>query len=130
MDTNSWFDFSEQVVLVSGGAGGIGREITLAFARAGAHVVVADLDLDAASLVATEAGSGAASTALDVCDAIAVEALAEQLWEQHGHVDVLVNTAAVYVRIATVDLSEADFDRTMNINVKGTWLLSQAVGVA
>jgi len=128
MDTDSWFDFSDQVVLVGGGAGGIGREIAIAFAHAGAHVVVADVDGDAASVVAVDAGSGAVSTALDVCDANAVAALAEHLWEQHGHIDVLVNTAAVYVRVAAVDLTEADFDRTMDINVKGTWLLSQAVG--
>lgn len=128
MDTGSWFDFSEQVVLVSGGAGGIGREIAKAFANAGAYVVIADLDADAAALVASEAGSGATSTVLDVCDANGAEALAERLWEQHGHVDVLVNTAAIYLRVAAVDLTEADFDRTMDINVKGTWLLSQSVG--
>jgi NAD(P)-dependent dehydrogenase (short-subunit alcohol dehydrogenase family) len=128
MNTDSWFDFSERVVLISGGAGAIGREISLAFARAGAQVVVADLDAEAAARVAAEAGSDAISAALDVCDAQAAEALAEHLWEQHGHIDVLVNTAAVYIRVAAVDLTEADFDRTMDINVKGTWLLSQAVG--
>ena len=128
MDTDSWFDFSDQVVLISGGAGGIGRQITLAFARAGAHVVVADIDADAASKVAAQAGARAASAALDVCDVTAAEALAEQLWEQHGHIDVLVNAAAVYLRVAAIDLTEADFDRTMDINVKGTWLLSQTVG--
>jgi len=128
MDTDSWFDFSERVVLISGGAGAIGREISLAFARAGAQIVVADLDAEAAAKVAAEAGSDAISAALDVCDAEAAEALAEHLWEQHGHIDVLVNTAAVYIRVAAVDLTEADFDRTMDINVKGTWLLSQAVG--
>ena len=74
MDTDSWFDFSDQVVLIGGGAGGIGRQISLAFARAGAHVVVVDLDGEAASSVAAEAGSGAASAALDVCDATAAEA--------------------------------------------------------
>ncbi|MDW3178959.1 MAG: SDR family oxidoreductase [Acidimicrobiia bacterium] len=128
MDTDAWFDFSEQVVLITGGAGGIGREVALAFAGAGAHVIVADLDGDAAAEVAAHAGDHATSAALDVCDATAVEQLTEHIWTEHGHIDVLVNTAAVYVRVAAADLSEADFDRTMAVNVKGTWLLSQQVG--
>lgn len=126
MNTDAWFDFSDHVVVVSGGAGGIGREISRAFAHHGAHVVVADIDGGAAETVASEIGT-ASPAQVDVRDANSVEALIAEACAEHGKVDVLVNTAAIYVRVPALELSEADYDRTMDINVKGTWLMSQAV---
>ena len=127
MNTASWFDFSGRVVIVSGGAGGIGREVALAFASRGAHVIVADIDGAAAAAVAEEAGAATPYT-VDIRDGGAVERLVAASWAEHGAIDVVVNAAAVYVRVAAVDLDEADYDRTMDINVKGTWLLCQAAG--
>jgi NAD(P)-dependent dehydrogenase (short-subunit alcohol dehydrogenase family) len=127
MDTDSWFDFTDQVVVVAGGAGGIGREIVMAFAHHGAHVVIADVNASAAEHLADECGS-ASAVELDVRNGESVEAVTSAIWERYGHIDALVNTAAVYARVAAVDLTEAEFDRTMAINVKGTWLLSQAIG--
>ena len=127
MDPSAWFDFSGRVALISGGAGGIGRELVLAFANSGAHVVVADVDAAAASSVADEAATASAIT-VDIRDASAVERLTGEAWDEHGKIDILVNTAAVYVRTPAATLTEVEYDRTMDINVKGTWLLSQAVG--
>jgi NAD(P)-dependent dehydrogenase (short-subunit alcohol dehydrogenase family) len=127
MGTAEWFDYADQVVVVGGGGGAIGREVSLAFARHGAHVVVADVDGPAAAGVAAAAGS-ATPVQLDLRDESAVEDLVATTWEDHGKVDVVVNTAAVYVRVPAVDLSEDDFDRTMDVNVKGTWLLCRAAG--
>jgi NAD(P)-dependent dehydrogenase (short-subunit alcohol dehydrogenase family) len=127
MGTESWFDFEGQVVLVSGGAGAIGREVAAGFAKHGAHVGIIDVDGVAAKEVADGLGSGI-SAELDVRDAGAVEALVATAWDAHGRIDVLVNAAAIYVRAPAVDLTEDEYDRTMDINVKGTWLLSQAVG--
>lgn len=125
MDTASWFDFSGQVVIVSGGAGGIGREVALAFGYHGAHVIVADIDEAGAAAVAEEVDA-ATPHRVDIRDGAAVDRLVAEAWAEHGAVDVVVNAAAVYVRVAAVDLAEADYDRTMDINVKGTWLLCQA----
>ncbi len=127
MDAGSWFDFSGQVVIVGGGAGAIGREVVLAFAGSGAHVVVADIDAASTENVAAEAGAASAAP-IDIRDASAVERLVAATWGDHGRIDVLVNTAAVYVRVPAVELDESDYDRTMDVNVKGTWLLSQACG--
>lgn len=131
MDVTSWFDFSGQAVLVNGGAGGIGREISLAFALQGAHVVVADLDETHATGVAQEieaAGGNATAATIDVRDAAAVDDLVERLWAELGKIDVVVNAAAIYHRVPAVELTEAEFDQTMDVNVKGTWLMSQSAG--
>lgn len=127
MDTARWFDFAGHTVIVTGGAGGIGREIVLAFARHGAYVVVADVDGSAAETVATEAGS-ATPAPIDIRDAAAVEGLVAATWSDRRKIDVVVNAAAIYVREPAVELTEADYDRTMDINVKGTWLFCQAAG--
>ena len=127
MDTRAWFDFAGQVVVVNGGGGAIGREISLAFASHGAHVVVADVDGTRAIQVAEDAGSATAAQ-LDIRDGASVERLIDTTWSRHGKIDVLVNTAAVYVRVPAVDLAESEFDRTMDTNVKGTWLFCQSAG--
>ena len=84
-----------RVALVTGGGSGIGRGIALALAGAGMHVVVADIELDAAEAVAAELGAEASADSVDVTDPAAVEALAERCFEQHGGVDVLCNNAGV-----------------------------------
>ena len=127
MDTASWFDFDDRTVVVTGGAGGIGREVAGAFGRHGAHVVVADVDGDAAAGVAAEAGL-ADSVALDVTDAAAVEAFVGALVERRGGIDVLVNTPAITYRRTALELGVDEFDEIMNVNVRGTWLPCQAVG--
>ena len=126
MNVDAWFDFSDQVVVVNG-CGGIGREIVRGFADRGAHVIAADIDGTRAGSVAREAGS-ATGVQIDNRDGAAVEQLVADTAQQHGKIDVLVNTAAVYVRVPALDLTEADFDRSMGINVKGTWLFCQSAG--
>ena len=121
-----WFDFTGQVVVVNG-CGGIGAEIVGAFAEHGAHVVAADVDGSRADAVAEAAGS-AEAVEVDACDAGAVEEMIARTWNAHGKIDVVVNTAAIYVRVPAVDLSEADFDRTIGVNVKGTWSFCQSTG--
>src|SRR5689334_23015031 len=86
----------DQVAIVSGGAGGIGRAITWLFARLGAHVVVvgrdqAKLDALAAELTARNLKASAHATDIRVSDA--VEALFEKIWAAHGRFDILVNSA-------------------------------------
>jgi NAD(P)-dependent dehydrogenase (short-subunit alcohol dehydrogenase family) len=131
MDVATWFDFTGQTVLVSGGAGGIGREISLAFAQQGATVVVADIDAAHTAEVVDEiaaAGGHAAPAAVDIRDASAVDELVQLVWNEHDKLDVIVNAAAVYHRVPAIELTEAAFDQTMDVNVKGTWLFSQSAG--
>ncbi len=120
-----WFDFDGEVVVVNG-CGGIGGEIVVAFAARGAHVVAADVDEARAAALA--ARSGATGVQVDSRDSSAVEQVIDDVVGKHGKIDVLVNTAAVYSRVRALDLSEEEFDRTMDVNVKGTWLFCQAAG--
>ena len=126
MNVDAWFDFSDQVVVVNG-CGGIGREIVRAFAHRGALVIAADIDGMRVGSVAREAPS-ATGVQIDNREGAAVEQLIADISQQHGKIDVLVNTAAVYVRVPALELMEAEFDRTMGINVKGTWLFCQSAG--
>lgn len=111
-----------ELVVVTGAGSGIGRAIAIRFARAGAHVVVSDLDLDSA--LATEAmiharGRRASAARLDVTDPSAWEAFARDVLADHGVPDVLVNNAGMLVSGAFVDLTPADWDRQLSVNLLG-----------
>lgn len=123
---DDWFDFDGRAVMVNG-CGGIGREVVAAFGRRGARVVAADVDGVRAEEVAAET-EGAVPAEVDARDGDAVRAVVDDTVERLGGIDVLVNTAAVYVRVPALELSEGDFDRVMDVNVKGTWLFCQAAG--
>lgn len=127
METDRWFDFADQVVVVTGAGGAIGKEISKAFGHHGAQLIAVDVDTAAAAQTADQTKSASHAT-VDISDGVAVEGFVSDVIEEHGRIDVIVNTAAIYVREAALDLSERDYDRTMDINVKGTWLMCQAAG--
>lgn len=127
MDVGGWFDFADRVVLVAGGAGAIGRQVATAFAERGARVILADVESSDIDAVVAATGAVRAEH-VDISDVSAVEALVGTVTDEHGDVDVLVNTAAIYLRVPALDLTESDFDQTMDINVKGAWALSMAAG--
>jgi NAD(P)-dependent dehydrogenase (short-subunit alcohol dehydrogenase family) len=111
-----------QLVVVTGAGSGIGRATAIRFARAGAHVVVSDRDLDTAR--ATEAmiharGLRASSARLDVTDPDAWEAFARDVLADHGVPDVLVNNAGMLVSGAFLDMTPADWDRQLGVNLLG-----------
>ena len=120
-------------VIVTGAAGGLGRAFAEAFAAAGASVVAADIDVagaeETARLIAAKGGR-ALPQAVDVTDLASAERLARVAHEGLGGADVLVNNAAVYAglqRTSFESISEAEWDRVMSVNVKGTWIMTRAV---
>src|SRR3989442_4974984 len=120
------------VVLVTGGAHGIGREYCRAFARAGARVVVADLDGGAARKAAGELGGEALASEVDVADERRVGTMIDVVTARLGGVDVLVNNAAVYatipIRRAPLEsLTLAEWDEVMATNLRGMFLCTRAV---
>ncbi len=118
-----------KVAVVTGGAQGIGRAITLGMARESAKVVVADLQADKAESVAKEAralGAEALALEVNVASEPSVQRLAEETFKRFGAVDILVNDAGVYLRSAVVSKSEEDWDRTFNINLGGNFLCARA----
>jgi NAD(P)-dependent dehydrogenase (short-subunit alcohol dehydrogenase family) len=120
-------------VIVTGAAGGLGRAFAEAFAAAGASVVAADIDIagaeETARLIAARGGR-ALPQAVDVTDLASAERLARVTHEGLGGADVLVNNAAVYAGLQRTSfdaISEAEWDRVMSVNVKGTWIMTRAV---
>jgi NAD(P)-dependent dehydrogenase (short-subunit alcohol dehydrogenase family) len=110
-------NFDGRVAVVTGGASGIGRGIAEKLAAAGATVVVADVDAEAAAR--TAADLGAVAEVVDVTDAASVQALADRVVERHGRVDVVVNNAGVGPLAPFDDLLLADFHWVMDINFWG-----------
>ena len=105
----------------------------MAFAAAGAHVVLADRNAEGRACIAAEVeacGGRALAVATDVTSASATAALAERAAEWGGGIDILVNNAAIYAgleRRPFWELDEADWDRVLDVNLKGAWLCAKAV---
>jgi NAD(P)-dependent dehydrogenase (short-subunit alcohol dehydrogenase family) len=120
----------ERVVIVTGGAKGIGLACARRFSRDGALVVVADVDEEAGVEAARELGAEANEALFircDVSDRLDVRNLMAETLSGFGRVDVLVNNAGVVAPGDVFDLAEDEFDRVMATNLKGAFLCGQAV---
>jgi acetoin reductase-like protein len=118
-----------KIAIVTGGAQGMGRAISLRYAREGASVVVADMNIEGARTVAdeiTSAGGKAVGVAVDVRDQQKVQAMVDAAVEHFGGLDILVNNAGVGKIIPFLDTTEADWDFMFDINCKGLLWCSQA----
>jgi 3-oxoacyl-[acyl-carrier protein] reductase len=115
--------------IVTGGGNGIGRAFVLGLAGEGCRVAVADIDLAGAEQTARLAGErGVESFAvgLDVGQSGQVQAAVEQVVARFGGLDILINDAGIYPRSPFLELAEAEWDRVLTTNLKGTFLCSQA----
>lgn len=119
----------DKVAVVTGGGRGIGRDIVLAYAREGAHVVVNDIDPATATATAAEAaklGSKSFGIAADVSASADVARLIDTTIRERGRMDIVVNNAMRIVPGKLENLPEAAWDATMNIGLKGAFMVSQA----
>ena len=118
-----------KVAIVTGGAQGMGRAISLRYAQEGASVVVADLNPNGANAVAEEIGAAdgkAVGVAVDVRDQEQVQRMVDTAVEQFGALDILVNNAGVGKIIPFLETTEADWDFIFSVNCKGLLWCSQA----
>jgi NAD(P)-dependent dehydrogenase (short-subunit alcohol dehydrogenase family) len=125
------FDLAGRTALVTGAARGIGRTIALALANAGADVAIGLRDLStAADLEQAILASGrrCARLAMDVGDLGQISAAVEATVAALGRLDILVNNAGLGPANKAEDVTEADYDLTFDVNVKGTFFASQAAG--
>lgn len=124
------FPLTGKIALVTGGASGIGAAISEALTTKGATVAVLDLNPDLASAQALALGGNAKSFACDVSQPDSVNKAIADVLAAYGHIDIAVNSAGVVFLAPAEDLSLDYWDRTININLKGTFLVTQAVGKA
>jgi NAD(P)-dependent dehydrogenase (short-subunit alcohol dehydrogenase family) len=115
---------SDRVVLVTGAAGGIGRAVAERFLVQGDAVCLADVDDEGLAKAAAELegqGRGISTVVADVRSAAGCEAMVGAATDAHGRLDVLVNCAGVWVEGPTHEMTEAQWDRTVDVNLKGTF---------
>jgi NAD(P)-dependent dehydrogenase (short-subunit alcohol dehydrogenase family) len=126
------FDLSNKIAVVTGGSRGLGREMVLAFAKAGADVVIASRKLEACETVAREVeklGRRALPLAAHVGKWEDNDRLAEAAFKHFGRIDILVNNAGMSpLAPSLVETTEALFDKVIDINFKGPFRLSSLVG--
>lgn len=126
------FDMTGRVAVVTGGSRGLGREMVLAFAEQGADVVIASRKVDNCETVAREVealGRQALPVAYHAGEWADSDRLAEAVYEQFGRCDVLVNNAGMSPLYPSVDgISEALYDKVMDVNLKGPFRLSALIG--
>ncbi|WP_288926000.1 L-iditol 2-dehydrogenase [uncultured Maritimibacter sp.] len=116
-----------KTALITGSARGIGLAFAKAFAREGARVAIADIDIIRARAEAEEIGAAAHAVELDVTDQASIDAGVAETIAQFGQIDILINNAAIFTAAPIVEIDRADFDRVMSINVAGTLFTLQAV---
>ncbi len=126
------FSVEARVVIITGAAQGIGRELARQFAAAGAFAVVADLDIDKADAVVKEiqdAGGVALAIEVNVADELSVAAMVDTVIDAWGRVDVLINNASIFASIEKGPFDEipvAQWEHVLKVNVTGSYLCVRA----
>lgn len=126
VDYHSLFNLNSRTALVVGAASGIGAAAAHGLAAFGARVVAADLNLGMAEKVAADIAAQGGQTqavGMDIRDSASIAAAVERV----GVVDVLVSTPSINVRKPMLEISDEEFDRVINLNLKGTFMLLKAV---
>ncbi|MFA6358112.1 MAG: 3-oxoacyl-[acyl-carrier-protein] reductase [Candidatus Omnitrophota bacterium] len=120
----------DKVALITGGARGIGQAIAMTFAREGADIVVADVNLEIAQKTASEIeslGRKALALEMDVTNYEKVEEGLNKILDKMGKVDILVNNAGITKDNLLLRMSQSDWDAVINVNLKGTFNCIKAV---
>jgi NAD(P)-dependent dehydrogenase (short-subunit alcohol dehydrogenase family) len=124
-------NFTDKVALVTGAGRGIGKAIAIAFAQADARVAINDVNPESCAKTADEIialGGQAMACHADVANKLAVQSMLIDIEDRWGRVDILINNAGVEPHKPIVQLDEWDWNRTIDVNLKGAFLCSQSVG--
>jgi len=122
------FDMTGRVAAVTGGARGIGRACADALQEFGCRIALLDILPDRLEQSAAEMGEGTLSLLCDVTDKAQVEAAFARIKEEMGRLDVLVNSAGICIWHEAEEMTEEEWDKVLNVNLKGTFLACQAAG--
>jgi NAD(P)-dependent dehydrogenase (short-subunit alcohol dehydrogenase family) len=124
------FDLTGKVAIVTGGAGGLGRPISLGLAKCGADVVVDDLAVANPEAVADDIkalGRKALAVSYDVTSAASMKDMVDQVMKEFGKIDILVNVAGINARFSAEEMPPEEFEKVVRFNTLGTFLPCQAV---
>lgn len=122
------FDLKDKVALVTGARRGMGKSHAIALALQGARVVITDIDEKECQLVADEIkskGGRAIYFKLDVSNKAEVDAVFDEVVKQYGRLDILVNNAGIFQPKPALEITEDDWDRMLDIDLKGEFLCAQ-----
>jgi len=128
MSLSKLFDLSEKTAAIIGGGSGIGEAVAIGAAQLGATVVVLDANEEAARRVAAGIGTRASAGSLDIRDAAAVAAQLESIAHTRDGLDIVVCTPSINVRKPILSYEEDEFDRVVDLNLKGSFNVLQAAG--
>jgi 3-oxoacyl-[acyl-carrier protein] reductase len=119
--------FKDKVVMVTGGAAGIGRVTAEAFAREGARLAICDLNPEAGVEAVKALGPAASFEPVNVADEAAVSKWADLVAQRCGRIDILVNNAGITRDALLLRMKESDWDLVLSVNLKGAFLCTKAV---
>ena len=127
------FSLAGKVALVTGARQGIGKTIALALAEAGADVAICDLVADDGQLLAVaqkiqKLGRRAFTVHGDTSQKADVDRMVQTVTNHYGHIDILINNAGILIRSPILEMSEKDWNRLLDVDLKGYFLCAQAVG--
>jgi NAD(P)-dependent dehydrogenase (short-subunit alcohol dehydrogenase family) len=122
------FNFSDDVVLISGAGRGIGREMVFQFCKAGARVIAVDMDSENLKETAEIAPSPITTSTVDIRHKSQVTSLMDTIEKKFGTLDICVNNAAVAPHEGLLEYRESLWDTIYEVNCKGTFLMTQAAG--
>lgn len=126
------YDLTNKVSIVTGAAAGLGKAMAEALAQAGSHIVIADIDKEKAQATAKQLSDqeGVETLAIqtDVTEETQVQHMVNQVLDRFGSIDVLINNAGIVLNEKAEDTSFADWQKVININLNGVFIVSQIVG--
>jgi NAD(P)-dependent dehydrogenase (short-subunit alcohol dehydrogenase family) len=131
MTIKEMFDLSGEKAIVTGAVRGLGEQMALALAEAGADVAVVDVNIDAAHRVTDRIGNiGRDSIAIkaDVTKVADVENMVKMVKDRFGKIDILINNAGIGINVPAEKMGKEEWDRVIEVNLTGVFLCAQAVG--
>ena len=120
----------DKIAIVTGAARGIGKATAIEFSKEGAYVIAADINLDGVNDTVKEIkreGFKATSIQLDISNLSDIKKKIENIIDKYKKIDILVNNAGLLSRVPILEMTESEWDRVMNVNLKGTFFLSKEV---
>lgn len=117
----------DKVALITGAARGIGLGFAEAYAREGARVIIADINIERAEEAARGIGSSVKAVKLDVTDLSQIDKVVAEIDAEYGGIDILVNNAAIFDMAPINELTEDSYERVLGINLKGPLFMMKAV---